>query len=58
MNWVSFAGDGTGRAINGIRESDVTWIKPISEEMNGLFGLQQQILNKEQGIEDNDEDFI
>ena len=44
-----------GRALNGIRESDVTYIKPVSEEMKGLFDLQERILNEEEGNGEEEE---
>jgi hypothetical protein len=43
------------KALNGIKESDVTYIVPVSEEMNGTFELQEHILAKELGIEDDRE---
>ena len=46
--------DNSGMALNGIRLSDVTYIKPISDEMKGLFPLQDSILSKEEGNEDDD----
>jgi hypothetical protein len=46
--------DGSGRAIMGMKEADVTYIVPVSDEMKGLFGLQEQILNRENGINDEE----
>ena len=40
------AGDNV-KALNGIKESDITYIVPVSEEMNGTFELQEHILAKE-----------
>jgi hypothetical protein len=48
------AGDNV-KALNGMKESDVTYIVPVSEEMNGTFELQEHILAKELGIEDDGE---
>jgi hypothetical protein len=46
------AGDNV-KALNRIKESDITYIVPVSEEMNGTFKLQERILAKELGIEDD-----
>jgi hypothetical protein len=44
------------KALNGNKESNITYIVPtVSEEMNGTFKLQERILAKELGIEDNGE---
>jgi len=48
------AGDNV-KALNGIKESDITYIVPVSEEMNGTFELQEHILAKELRIEDDGE---
>jgi hypothetical protein len=37
-----------------MKEADVTYIVPVSDEMKGLFGLQEQILNRENGINDEE----
>ena len=47
--------DNSGMALNGIRLSDVTYIKPISDDMKGLFPLQESILSKEEGNEEEEE---
>jgi hypothetical protein len=41
--------------LNGIKELDVIYIVPVSEEINGMFELQEHILAKELGIKDNGE---
>ena len=46
------SGDGTGKATMGLKESDVTYIVPLSDEMKDFMTVQMQILNREQGIED------
>ena len=46
--------DGSGRAIVGMKEEDVTYIVPVSDEMKGLFDLQERILNRENGIADEE----
>lgn len=38
------------RAQEGIKESDIQFIKPQSEMMKGLFDDQTAILDKEAGI--------
>ena len=48
------AGDNV-KALNGIKESDITYIVPVSEEMNGTFELQEHILAKELGTEAEDD---
>ena len=43
------------KVLNGIKESILLTIVPVSEEMNGTFELQEHILAKELRIEDDGE---
>jgi hypothetical protein len=46
------AGDNV-KALNGMKESDITYIVPVPEEMNDTFELKERILAKELGIKDD-----
>ena len=45
-------GDGTGKATLGMKESDVAYLVPISDEMRDFMSVQIQILNSEQRARD------
>jgi hypothetical protein len=48
-------GDGTGKATMGMKESDVPYLVPLSDEMKDFMSVQIQILKREQGIEDDED---
>lgn len=54
MKWMA-DNSGMALAFNGIQLSDITYIKPISEDMKRLFPLKESILSKGKK-EGNEED--
>jgi hypothetical protein len=39
----------------GMKESDVPYLVPLSDEMKDFMSVQIQILKREQGIEDDED---